>query len=150
MRSITLLFLMTASCVFAEQGGECRDVGGGILTNLIDSADTLGTATGDWKGGLGVQILSEAAGPNGTLILHVHHHWVTETGETLSFDDAYVTLFPSGVSGFYAASYVDGIKMTGGTGRFNGATGTLAAWGAIDLNKKQLTLRYAGRVCFAD
>ena len=35
------------------------------------------------------------------------------------------------------------------TGVFQGATGNISAFGAIDENKGQLTLRYAGTVCFA-
>ena len=39
--------------------------------------------------------------------------------------------------------------ITGGTGGFEGASGTLSTvFGAIDLNKGQLTLRYEGTVCF--
>lgn len=150
MRKISLLFLITASCLFADDGSNCRDVQGGIITNFIDATDTLGTATGDLAGGLGVSVLGQQPEPNGNIILHVHHHWVTVTGETLSFDDAYATLFPTPVSGFYAASYLNGVVMNGnGTGRFSGASGTITAWGAVDLNRKQLTLRYEGKVCFA-
>jgi hypothetical protein len=45
--------------------------------------------------------------------------------------------------------YIDGVIITGGTGRFAGASGTLAVFGAIDLNHGQLILRYQGEVCFA-
>jgi hypothetical protein len=42
------------------------------------------------------------------------------------------------------------VMITGGTGGFEGASGTLpSVFGAIDLNKGQLTLRYEGTVCFA-
>jgi hypothetical protein len=150
MRTISLLFLITASCLYAQDGANCHDVGGGITTNFIDATETLGTSTGDLAGGLGVSVLGQSTGPNGTIVLHVHHHWVTVTGETLSFDDAYATLFPTSVSGFYAASYLNGVEMNAnGTGRFKGATGKLYAWGAVDLNKDQLTLRYEGQVCFS-
>jgi hypothetical protein len=73
---------------------------------------------------------------------------VTETGETLSFDDAYLTAIPTS-TGLVLADYIDGVKMTGGTGRFADASGTIAAWGAVDLSKGQLVLRYEGKVCFA-
>jgi hypothetical protein len=150
MRTIPLLILITASCVFADDASHCRDVAGGILTNFIDSTDTLGTSTGDLAGGLGVSVLGQSAGANGSIILHVHHHWVTQTGETLSFNDAYLTVFPTPVTGFDAASYLEGIEMNeNGTGRFKGATGKIYAWGAVDLNRKQLTLRYEGELCFA-
>jgi hypothetical protein len=150
MRTISLFLLITASCLWADDGANCRDVQGGITTNFIDASDTLGTSTGDLAGGLGVSVLGQSAGANGSIILHVHHHWVTQTGETLSFNDAYATLFPTPVSGFYAASYLDGVEMNeNGTGRFKGATGKIYAWGAVDLNRKQLALRYEGELCFA-
>ena len=150
MRTISLVFLITASSLFADDAANCRDVQGGITTNFIGPTETLGTSTGDLAGGLGVSVLGRSDGANGSIILHVHHHWVTQTGETLSFNDAYLTIFPTPVAGFYAASYLDGIEMNeNGTGRYKGASGKAYAWGAVDLNRKQLALRYEGKVCFA-
>jgi hypothetical protein len=45
--------------------------------------------------------------------------------------------------------YLDGIDITSGTGHFDGATGHLSSvFGAVDLKLRQVTLRYAGTVCF--
>jgi hypothetical protein len=119
------------------------------LTNFIDDTDTLGTATGDLRGGLGVSVLSVTPGSGGgPTIYHVHHHWVTETGDTLFFKDADLSAFPTTVSGVILADYLSGVTLTGGTGRFANASGKLAAFGAVDLNQGQLTLRYGGQVCF--
>ncbi len=65
MRKIWIAFLMMAACLFA-QGGEknCKEVGGAVLTNFLPTPEqgtkgtTLGTATGDLRGGLGVDALS--------------------------------------------------------------------------------------------
>jgi len=71
------------------QNPHCTAVGGAILTNLggfgvIDgSPTTLGVATGELKGALGVQIVS--ASSDFTTIT-VQHHWVSEDGETLNID----------------------------------------------------------------
>ena len=82
--------------------------------------------------------------------MHNHHHWVTEAGDTILFDDADATLFPTPVPGLYAGSYVNGIKIIGGTGRFENATGNLTStYGAADLTKGQVILRYQGHVCLA-
>jgi hypothetical protein len=148
MRKVSVLLLAIVPCLYAQEGRHCRDVSGAILTNFIDPTTTLGTATGDLKGGLGVTVLGVKPGPNGSSIYHVHHHWVTETGETLLFEDAYLTAILT-TTGLILADYVDGINMTGGTGRFAGASGKSAAWGAIDPSKGQLVLRYDGQVCFA-
>jgi hypothetical protein len=127
----------------------CAQVGGGIVTNFLDTTDTLGTATGDLSGGLGVSVLSVTPGSGGgPTIYHVHHHWVTTTGDTLLFNDADLSAFPTGVSGAVLAKYVKGIDLIGGTGRYANATGNLAVFGAVDLNQGQLTLRYSGTICF--
>jgi hypothetical protein len=60
-----------------------------------------------------------------------------------------LTLFPTADSNRDLGDYLDGIDITGGTGRFEGATGHLSSvFGAVDLKLGQVTLRYAGTVCF--
>ncbi|MBV9300784.1 MAG: hypothetical protein JOY62_09530 [Acidobacteriaceae bacterium] len=151
MQKLCVLTLMITPWLFAQDSASerhCKPVGGAILTNFVDPTDTLGTATGDFKGGLGVHVLSVTSGPNGTTILHNHHHWVTEAGDTILFDNADATLFPTPVSGLYAATYIKGVKIIGGTGRFENARGNLtSAYGAVDLPKGQVILRYEGHVC---
>jgi hypothetical protein len=129
------------------EASRCRDVGGAILTNFVNQTTTLGTATGDLRGGLGVDVLSVAPGANGSTVFHNHHHWVTESGDTIFFADADATAFPTGVNGLFGASYIDGVKITGGTGRFASASGELAVFGAVNLNQGQIVLRYQGQVC---
>jgi hypothetical protein len=154
MRKICVALLIMASCLFAY-GDEtnCKEVSGGIVTNFLSApavgSSTLGTATGDLRGGLGVIILGITNGPNGSLVFHVQHHWVTETGDTISLADAYATAYPSGVPGLFAAKYLNGVSITGGTGRFAGASGNIGSWGAVDTNTGQVVLRYQGTICFA-
>jgi len=130
-----------------DKSSDCDLVGGGILTNFLDSSETLGTATGDLAGGLGVVVLGVSTGANDTTVYHVHHHWVTVSGDTILFNDAYLTAFPTGDSGKVLGDYLNGVTISGGTGRFANATGTLAVFGAVDLSKGLLTLRYQGKVC---
>jgi hypothetical protein len=151
-----LAFSGAAICLATTPGlsdeGRCRHVGGGILTNFLQPADcassfqnlcTDGPATGDLRGVVGVSVL----GINGN-VYHVHHHWVTESGDTIFLNDANLTAFPTPDPNRVLADYLNGVDITGGTGAFEGATGTLSAWGAADLNLGQITLRYAGTVCF--
>jgi hypothetical protein len=132
----------------------CRHVGGGVLTNFLQPADcaasfqklcTDGTSTGDITGAVGVSVL----GISGN-VYHVHHHWVTTSGDTIFLKDAFLTTFPTTSDpNRVLADYLNGVEITGGTGAFEGATGTLSSvFGAADLKLGQITLRYEGTVCF--
>ena len=143
---------VSATLGLADQG-HCRHVGGGILTNFLDPTTrggptglcSDGTATGDLSGAIGVNVLAVTGN-----VYHVHHHLVTETGDTVTWEDADLTTFPTGDSGRVVADYLKGVTITGGTGGFKNAHGFLdSVFGAIDLNKGELTLRYEGYVCFA-
>src|SRR6516165_5688592 len=116
-----------AAPAFADEGN-CRHVGGGILTNFLDPSQCLptsnssvnlctdGTATGDLRGAVGVQVL-EVKGN----VYHVRHHWVTESGDTISLNDAYLTTYPtSDPNNRVLADYLNGVEIIGGTGAFAG------------------------------
>jgi hypothetical protein len=145
-----LLLLLTFSSVAAWADPVCQHVGGGIVTNFLNSTTTFGSATGDLAGGIGVTVLSLTSGLGGILILHNQHHWVTTQGDTILAPPADATAYPSGQPGLYAATYADGVTISGGTGRFKHATGKVFAWGAIDTTKNEVVLRYEGNVCFSD
>lgn len=86
-------------------------------------------------------------GINGS-VYHVHHHWVTDTGDTIFLKDAFLAAFPTSDPNRVLADYVNGVDITGGTGGFEGANGKLFAFGGVDLKLGQIVLRYAGTVCF--
>ena len=117
---------------------------------------TLGTVTGDLRGAVGVYIFSITPGPNNSVVAKVHHHWVTEAGDTIFLQDATATAFQVGpFSGVYAVaddSYT--VNIIGGTGRFAGAKGKLSTIGVLDTSNKdpnqgKVVLRYQGEICFA-
>ena len=128
----------------------CTPVGGMILTNFgaIDQNTTMGEATGDLRGAVSGTLLGGAPqrGAGNTLIFHVQHHWVTESGDTLTFDPATATTVPLSQTLFAVVTYP--LHLTGGTGRFAGATGDMNAIGEIDLSNGTV-FRYSGQVCFA-
>jgi hypothetical protein len=156
-----LVLAGVAGCVcatpgFAAGGMHCQEVGGGILTNFLDPSQCLptsnspmgnlctdGVATGDLRGAIGVQVLNFSPS-----MLHNRHHWVTESGDTIFLADADLTNFPTSDPNRVLSDYLNGIGIIGGTGRFQGATGTIFAFGAGDLKLGEITLRYAGTVCF--
>lgn len=130
--------------------GQCLHVGGGVVTNVgvISPDRTLGTATGGLAGAVGVQILGETPGPNGTTVFLVHHYWVTDQGDTIFVEPAQLTAVPVAPGLFAVVTYP--VSISGGTGRFAGATGKLTAIGEADFNAGKIGLRYSGQVCFAD
>ena len=85
-------------------------------------------------------------------VYHVRHHWVTESGDTIFLNDAYLTTYPtSDPNNRVLADYLKGVDITGGTGAFAGAAGHISSgFGAVDLNLLQITLRYAGTICFSE
>ena len=139
--TVTML-VPAAGSAFADCSGQPQHVAGGILTDFIDASHTDGVSIGDLRGAIGVQILATL--PNG---FHVHHHFVLESGDQILFDDADVTIFPTGDANRVVGDYLKGINVIGGTGRFNQASGNIGAWGAADLAQGKLTLRYEGVVC---
>ena len=139
---LTAAMLVPAGSAFADCSGQPQHVAGGALTDFIDASHTDGLAIGDLRGAIGVQILATL--PNG---FHVHHHFVLESGDQIFFDDADVTIFPTSDPNRVVGDYLKGVNITGGTGRFEKATGNIGAWGAVDLAQGKLTLRYEGVIC---
>ena len=138
--------------VFAQASSSaphCRLIGGTVMTNFgaIDQNTTMGTATGDLSGAVSGTLLgTPQPGTGNTLVFHIQHHWVTESGDTLFFDPATATTAPLSQTLFAIITYP--IHLTGGTGKFSGATGDLNAIGEVDLSSGTV-FRYSGQVCFA-
>jgi hypothetical protein len=132
-----------------EADPHCTLVGGSIITNFgaIDQNTTMGTATGELRGAVSGTLLSPPQQVGSTVVFHVQHHWVTESGDTLFFDPATATTVPISQTLFAVVTYP--VHLTGGTGRFAGASGDMTAIGEVDLIKGT-AFRYSGQVCFAD
>jgi hypothetical protein len=152
---------MMLPCLVAQGGERCQEVGGSILANLLNetgdivfSTDgnfgttsvrfvnvALASATGDLRGGVVVYIISFSP-------LVAHGNWVTESGDTIYTNASIATtqLIPgSNVAG---SIYLQGLEITGGTGRFLGASGHIKIlFGAGDLVTGQSVYRYQGTIC---
>ena len=176
MRNIWTAFLMMLPCLFAQGGERCQEVGGAILTNFLPESGTiallrpngepgtkmenfvavvLGTATGDLRGGVVIFVL--ASPPT----IRVHGNWVTESGDTIYTAENTATpgapitgsLTDGTMFSVTAAIYKDGLNITGGTGRFKGASGKLKLLfgaGYSDGNSNQFIYRYQGTICFRE
>ena len=127
----------------------CLPVGGTVMTNFgaIDANTTMGMATGDLRGAVSGTLLGPPQLVSGTVVFHVQHHWVTESGDTLTFDPAVATTAPISQTLFAVITYP--VHVTGGTGKFAGATGDITNIGEVDLIAGTV-FRYSGQVCFAE
>jgi hypothetical protein len=143
------LCMLTAGGAAAQSSHaqpHCRAVGGSLMTNFIAAERTLGTAEGDLRGAVSATLLGVSQGPNGTTVFSVQHYWVTETGDRIDMEVATATATEIVPGMFAIISYP--VKITGGTGRFEGATGQLQNIGSIDLTTQRTVFRYVGEVCF--
>lgn len=145
--SIVAVFLIATAATAAEPGQDrhCQAVGGSLMTNFISDTTTLGTATGDLRGAVSATLLGSVPAGD-SVIFSVQHHWVTDAGDTIFMDPAQATTKPLPAGLFALTSYP--IKITGGTGRFAGATGQLDAIGELDATTGRTVFRYYGDVCF--
>jgi len=139
-----------ARSTFNSENSSCKPVGGMVMTNFgaIDAMTTMGTATGDLQGAVSGTLLGPPQpGSENTVLFHVQHHWVTETGDTIFFDPAVAKTIPLSQTLFAILTYPVHIK--GGTGKFAGATGDVSNIGEVDLTSGTV-FRYSGQVCFAE
>jgi hypothetical protein len=124
----------------------CTPVGGSVMTNFITPDITLGTATGDLRGAVSASLLGIMPAADGTVVFSIQHHWTTDAGDTLEIAVAEAKA-KEVATGLYAIlSYP--VSISGGTGRFAGASGTVHNIGAVDLNTQRTIFRYHGDVCF--
>jgi len=101
----------------------CQPIGGTVMTNfaVVNASTTLGVVDGDLKGAVAATILNITQGSNGTVIFTVQHHFVTQSGDVILTDVATATSTVV-APGLYAILNYP-VHITGGTGRFAGATG---------------------------
>lgn len=157
MRSKRLLVLFTIAFVITipvrAQSGRCESVGGVLMTNIsaIDGVYNLGPVFGDLQGSVAAKIL----GQNSDGTFNVQHYWVTSSGDTILMKVAILRPTYPGVNGLSIDRSIVGVPwgnytsdISGGTGKFDGATGTISYFGMADFNKNTLVLRYSGNVCY--
>jgi len=127
----------------------CQPIGGTVMTNfaVVNASTTLGVVDGDLKGAVAATILNITQGSNGTVVFTVQHHFVTQSGDVILTDVATATSTVV-APGLYAILNYP-VHITGGTGRFVGATGDFNNIGAADLSTGRTVFRYSGQVCFA-
>ncbi len=143
------LFRLTPTASAEEERSHCVPVSGALMTNIgaIAGVTNLGPASGDLAGSLAATILGQNS--NGTY--NVQHYWVTAAGETITLKKAVLTpTYPTNDPGIVAVPWGNYRSyISGGTGKFEGASGYLDYFGMADFYKNTLVLRYRGQVCYA-
>jgi hypothetical protein len=143
------LLRLTPVAAAEAASSRCVPVGGALMTNIgaIAGVTNLGPATGDLAGSLAATILGQNS--NGTY--NVQHYWVTAAGETITLKRAVLTpTYPTNDSGIVAVPWGNYRSyISGGTGKFEGASGYLDYFGMADFHQNTLVLRYRGQVCYA-
>jgi hypothetical protein len=140
------MLMPTAVRVEAGQNPHCQPVGGSVMTNFISETTTLGPATGDLRGAVSATLLTQTV-DGAAIVFTVQHHWVTEAGATIFMAPAAAKTQPLPPQLYAILSYP--VTITGGTGRFDGASGHLDVIGELDAATGQTGFRYQGEVCFA-
>ena len=137
------ILLLVSSAMAAPK--HCAPVAGTFMTNVggLGNNTTLGVITGDIKGAVGVEILGVKTASDGTTTITAQHHLVTEAGDTVFIDQAIGVFVGPGLMALTNYHF----HLSGGTGRFEGATGDMSAIGEADFNTGHLIGRYTGRIC---
>jgi hypothetical protein len=149
-RSFVLLLTLalTATLPICAQSAQCAPVGGVLFTNIaaIDGIYNLGPVFGDLQGSVAANIVS--VNSDGTYTLQ--HYWVTTSGATIRMQPAVLTpTYPTSDHNIVAVPWGNySSTISGGTGKFVDATGTINYFGMADFNKSTLVLRYSGTVCY--
>ena len=143
------LLRLTPVAAAEAASSHCVPVGGALMTNIgaIAGVTNLGPAFGDLAGSLAATIL----GQNSNGSYNVQHYWVTAAGETITLKKAVLTpTYPTNDAGIVAVPWGNYRSyISGGTGKFAGASGYLDYFGMADFHQNTLVLRYRGQVCYA-
>ncbi len=159
MKPISLIALLLGAAALASAqpaDKACTPVGGVLFTNVaaIENRINFGVVYGDLAGAVAAAVIEGPAliGFPGRQQVRftVQHSWVTDKGEMIYFKPAVATGDQTSKSNVVAIVYDNYVgTISGGTGRFVNATGTVKFTGTVDFNENHLVLRYMGEVCLA-
>jgi hypothetical protein len=150
---VLLTIALVASIPVSAQSGRCDSVGGVLTTNIaaIDGVYNLGPVFGDLQGSVAAKIL----GQNSDGTFNLQHYWVTSSGDTILMKVAILHPTYPVANGLFLDRTIVAVPwgnyssdISGGTGKFDGATGTINYFGMADFTKNTLVLRYSGTVCY--
>jgi hypothetical protein len=125
------------------QGNNCSKVGGSMLTQFVDEKTGQYQLSGDLQGS-GRGIILEQKQDKTTTTIKLEHTFVTSGGDILQTKGDVGTFIGAKEQKAFATI---NFKIVGGSGRYDGANGTLEGIGAADFASGQGVLRYGGMIC---
>jgi hypothetical protein len=134
---------LTVNLSSQAQSGNCIKVGGTMLTQFIDEKTGQYQLSGDLQG-TGRGLILEQKQDKSTTTVKLEHTFVTSGGDLLQTKGDLGTFIGAKEQKAFASIT---FKIVGGTGRYNGANGTLESIGAADFASGQGVLRYNGSIC---
>ena len=158
MIGIAIAVLGMAATAFG-QAQQCNSVSGTLAESVLPAAAapndpfgrTLATVTGDLKGSKSAILLSVTPASNGGQTAKTKDVFVTEGKDILIADgDAAFTPIISSLGGAPNLQDILTLKISGGTGRYANASGTLKVqgWGRdVGPGTGFFTLEYSGSIC---
>jgi hypothetical protein len=118
------------------------------MTNIgaISGEYNLGPVFGDLAGSVAANIVGSTS-----TTYTLQHYWVTASGDSIYFAPAVLTpTYLTTNTAIVAVPWGNYISnITGGTGKYKNATGSLSYFGMADFVQNTLVLRYRGEVCYA-
>lgn len=130
----------------------CEAIGGVIMTNFLTETTTLGFATGDLKGAVSAVVISATAPQsNGLQTFVVRHTFVTVSGDVIETKPSTALVVPvqPNTRVLVAGVYYEKMEIDKGSGKFQGATGSMRVIGSANFATGETVFRYTGQVCFA-
>ena len=143
---LSLALLGFGFSIRAEDGKpQCKSVSGTIAATLTGETSVMGTVRGDLQGAVTANVVRATPQPDGRVSLDLTHVFLTDARDTLITEDQAVWTPVAGRKGVFQMSTT--YSITGGSGKYEGASGTMENHGEVDLGRKQITLGYSGQVC---
>ena len=130
-----------ASLRSRRQAQSCQSISGTVDAAFVSSNEIRGTIAGSVQGDAFATVDELTQRGAGAYHVLLRHRYVTADGEVRTTDEGVLT--PVNPPLF---QFNNRLTVTGGTGVFATATGTIHAHGAVTLGGA-IELRYHGRVC---
>lgn len=149
LRNLVILVLAIAmvgvSAVSADEHSECEAVGGTLLIQFIEPTVGLAVMEGDLSGTVRGVVVEQTPNEDGSMSMALEHVILTDSGDMLMTTDE--ATFTPVTEDVFLMNQTQ--TFVGGTGEYDGATGEIVEFGAVNMATGQGVVRYEGTLCRA-